>query len=114
MLGLKSKCLHPATREPYIRSSTGGLNNSPEGASVRPPPRRDAFAPLLALGAREQQVAVADISQKGLTHAFVVEFENEEDRAYYLEKDPAHLSFVESVKPMLKDIQVVDYTPGVY
>lgn len=56
----------------------------------------------------------ADDLQKGLTHAFVVEFESVEDRDYYIAKDPAHLAFVDSVKPILKDVQVADYEPGVY
>jgi hypothetical protein len=43
-----------------------------------------------------------------------VEFENEEDRKYYLEKDPAHLAFVESIGSVLKKAQVVDFTVGVF
>lgn len=42
------------------------------------------------------------------------EFENEEDRKYYLEKDPAHLAFVASVGAVVKKAQVVDFTPGVF
>jgi len=38
------------------------------------------------------------------SHGFVVEFESEEDRKYYLEKDPAHLAFVESVKPLVNKV----------
>jgi hypothetical protein len=43
-----------------------------------------------------------------------VEFDNEEDRKYYLEKDPAHLAFVKSVGAVVKKVQVVDFTPGVF
>ena len=34
MLGLKATCIHPTSKEHYIKSSTGGVNNSPEGAAV--------------------------------------------------------------------------------
>ncbi|EON64574.1 hypothetical protein W97_03807 [Coniosporium apollinis CBS 100218] len=84
MLALKNDCLHPTTNKPYVKSSIGGRNNSPEGHA------------------------------RGLTHAFVSEFENEEDRKYYLEKDPAHLSFVESLGPVVQNVCVVDFTPGVF
>ncbi len=43
-----------------------------------------------------------------------MEFENEEDRKYYLEKDPAHLAFVESIGSVVKKAQVVDFTVGVF
>jgi hypothetical protein len=44
----------------------------------------------------------------------VVELDNEEDRNYYLEKDPAHLAFVKSIGGVVKKAQVVDFTPGVF
>ena len=34
MLGLKEQCLHPTSQKPYIKSFSGGKNNSPEGHSV--------------------------------------------------------------------------------
>ena len=49
-----------------------------------------------------------------MTHIFVVEFEKEEDRTYYLEKDPVHLAFVKSIGGVVKNAQVVDFTPGVF
>lgn len=52
--------------------------------------------------------------QGGLTHIFVEEFENKEDREYYLTKDPVHLAFVESIGNIVKRAQVVDFTPGVF
>jgi hypothetical protein len=54
------------------------------------------------------------VVQGGMTHIFVVEFANEEDRAYYLEKDPVHLAFVKSIGGVVKNAQVVDFTPGVF
>lgn len=34
MVALKDTCLHPETNEPYIVSSKGGINNSPEANEV--------------------------------------------------------------------------------
>ncbi|KAL2215387.1 stress responsive A/B barrel domain protein [Thermoascus aurantiacus ATCC 26904] len=82
-LSLKDQCVHPETKKPYLRSVVGGRDNSPEGLS------------------------------NGITHAFVIEFESEEDRKYYLEQDPAHLAFVQSIGAVVERIQVVDFTPGV-
>lgn len=49
-----------------------------------------------------------------MTHGFVVEFENEEDRKYYLEKDPAHLAFVKSLDGLVNSITVLDFNPGIF
>ena len=40
------------------------------------------------------------------------EFDNEEDRKYYVEKDPAHLEFVASLKDVMQNVRVVDFAPG--
>ncbi|KAL1792944.1 hypothetical protein ACET3X_009451 [Alternaria dauci] len=82
MLGLKDQCIHPTSQKPYIKSFSGGKNNSPEGLSGNS------------------------------THGFVVEFANEEDRDYYVHKDPAHREFVESVGAVTNGITVFDYEPG--
>lgn len=37
MLGLKNKCLHATTQEPYILRSSGGTDNSIEGLAVSSP-----------------------------------------------------------------------------
>jgi len=56
---------------------------------------------------------MTDRSFKGaFTHGFVSEFENEEDRKYYLEKDPAHLAFVKSLDGIVQNVRVVDFEPG--
>ena len=49
-----------------------------------------------------------------MTHIFVEEFENEDDRKYYLEKDSAHLAFVRSIGNVVKKAQVVDFIPGIF
>jgi len=83
MLDLRNKCIHPKTQKPYILDSTGGRDNSPEGHQV------GAFS-----------------------HGFVSHFESEEDREYYLKKDPAHLAFVKSLEGLIQNVRVVDYEPG--
>lgn len=52
--------------------------------------------------------------KNGITHAFVVEFENAEDRDYYVKSDPVHLAFVKSLGGVIEKVQVVDYTSGVF
>lgn len=52
--------------------------------------------------------------QNGISHVFVSEFDNEEDRQYYLNKDPAHLAFVKSLGGVVEKVQSVDFTPGVF
>ncbi|KAF6221485.1 hypothetical protein HO133_002341 [Letharia lupina] len=84
MVDLRNQCIHPASKKPYITTSSGGRQNSSESTK-------------------------ADYS-----HAFVVEFASEEDRKYYVEEDPAHLEFKKSLKGVVERVGVVDYTPGVY
>ncbi|MEM6776779.1 MAG: Dabb family protein [Planctomycetota bacterium] len=43
-----------------------------------------------------------------LTHCFLVTFASEEDRAAYL-PHPAHLAFVDVLKPHLEKVVVIDY-----
>ncbi|KAK1226466.1 hypothetical protein PQX77_010550 [Marasmius sp. AFHP31] len=82
MLGLKDKCIHPKTKKPYIQSAMGGIDNSLEGL------------------------------QGGITHVFISQFENEEDRRYYVEEDPAHNDFKNLVQGVAEVVRVVDFEPG--
>lgn len=34
MLGLKDSCVHPTSQKPYIKSASGGKDNSSEGIQV--------------------------------------------------------------------------------
>ncbi len=45
---------------------------------------------------------------KGFTHCFSLSFAGERERDAYL-PHPAHLAFVESLKPCLADVLVIDY-----
>ncbi|KAF9269331.1 hypothetical protein L218DRAFT_969843 [Marasmius fiardii PR-910] len=80
-LGFVEKCIHPVTKQPYLKSVIGGRDISIEGL------------------------------QGGMTHAFVVEFESDEDRRYYVTQDPAHLELVKLVTE-LAEARVVDFIPG--
>ncbi|KAK0290933.1 hypothetical protein LTR35_001654 [Friedmanniomyces endolithicus] len=84
MLALPQKCLHPQSHQPYVKGYGGGRDTSPEGL------------------------------QGAFTHGFVSEFQSEEDRKYYLEKDPAHLEFVASLGGLVENVRVVDFEPGKY
>lgn len=84
ILSLRQTCIHPTTQKPYISSFTGGKDNSIEGL------------------------------QGGLTHVFVAHFDSEEDRKYYIEKDPAHLAFVQSLAGKVVQVRVLDFSPGVF
>ncbi|KAL4872816.1 hypothetical protein BDV12DRAFT_161578 [Aspergillus spectabilis] len=84
MISLKDNCIHPTSQKPYILSSSGGIDNSPEGL------------------------------QGGITHAFVVEFATAEDRDYYVEKDPAHRAFVGTLGDVIEKAQVIDFTSGIF
>lgn len=49
---------------------------------------------------------------KGFTHCFLVTFQSEQARDEYL-PHPAHQAFVAKLRPILKDVTVVDYwTPA--
>lgn len=50
--------------------------------------------------------------QRGMTHAFLMEFENEEDRKYYLERDPEHKSLVHCIRDAVEAVQLIDFIPG--
>lgn len=81
----------------------GGRDNSIEGLQVIQP--RNPALPT---------IPYANIPvQRGVTHAFVVEFENEADREFYVKEDQAHLRFIQTVGPFLTRGQVVDFVPGV-
>ena len=100
MLALQDKCLHPQTKQPYVKSYGGGRDNSPEGLQVV----RALVLPHL--------LQTLTLEQGAFTHGFVSEFQNEEDRKYYLEQDPAHLEFVASLTDVIQNVRVVDFEPG--
>ena len=106
MLSLKDKCIRLTSQKPYIKSATGGKDNSPEGMQV--------CCCLLIKRASLAILAYANSIKNGFTHAFVVEFESEDDRDFYVKKDEAHLAFMKSLDGLVDGAQILDYTPGKY
>lgn len=49
--------------------------------------------------------------QDGITHAWIMEFENEEDWKYYLEKEVANVDLDKEMLQYVKHAQVVDFKP---
>lgn len=49
-----------------------------------------------------------EMLDKGFTHLFFVTFKDEAGRAKYL-PHPAHMAFVETLKPILEEPMVIDY-----
>ena len=112
-VGLKDKCIHPDTREPYILNASGGMDNSIEGKQVRScrQAHQQRAQSLLNGSSRAARLI---LRQDGITHAFVIIFASVEDRDYYVNKDSAHLEFVESTKDFIEKATVVDYEPNVF
>ena len=48
---------------------------------------------------------------QGFTHCFLVSFKSEKDREVYL-PHPAHMAFVDVLKPHLEKVLVIDYWSG--
>ncbi|KAI1109356.1 stress responsive A/B barrel domain-containing protein [Nemania sp. NC0429] len=84
VLGLPKKCFHHTTKTHYVETLGGGVDHSIEGY------------------------------QNGFTHCFLSKFNNEEDRKYYVEGDPAHLQIIDTLMPRLDKLQIMDFTPWQY
>ncbi|KAI1769841.1 stress responsive A/B barrel domain protein [Hypoxylon cercidicola] len=84
VLALRQQCIHPTTRQPYIKVIYGGKENPIEGM------------------------------QDGHTHTFIVEFDSVADRDYYAVKDPAHRECVQYLGTVVAQIHIVDFVDGVY
>ncbi|KAH6839461.1 stress responsive A/B barrel domain-containing protein [Chaetomium sp. MPI-CAGE-AT-0009] len=82
MMSLKDNCVAQNSKFPYIKSITGGRDNSNEKL------------------------------QHGATHAFVIQFANADDRDYYVERDPAHQAFKQEIESLVEKTTVLDYTNG--
>lgn len=83
-LALQKTCLHPTTHKPLVRSVIGGVDNSLEG------------------------------HQEGMTHVFIFEFENEDDRKVYHQEDVKHRKFSEDLSNLAAKMTIVDFSPGVF
>ncbi|KAF2704858.1 hypothetical protein K504DRAFT_441454 [Pleomassaria siparia CBS 279.74] len=84
MLGLRKACVHPVSQKSYILSIAGGTD-----------------------------ISIED-SQNGITHAFILQFHNNEDRDYYVDEDPAHQEFKTAAGAVLEKAQVIDFRDGIF
>ncbi|KAI1814407.1 stress responsive A/B barrel domain-containing protein [Poronia punctata] len=66
--------------QPYIKSLTGGPNHSPEG------------------------------HEDAMQYGFVMQFDNEADRDYYVDHDEAHKAYVRSIRDIIAKVVVFDYS----
>ncbi|SPJ78808.1 uncharacterized protein FTOL_07199 [Fusarium torulosum] len=57
---------------------------------------------------KEACLRIFQCQQQGITHAFVIQFDNTDDRDYYALKDPAHLAVVEELGPLVEKVQIID------
>ncbi|EED17446.1 conserved hypothetical protein [Talaromyces stipitatus ATCC 10500] len=81
---LKGLCVRSDSQKPYITKQMAGRNISLEKLTG------------------------------GFTHIFIEEFKNEQDRNYYLKKDPAHRDFGKIVEPLVKSAQSVQNDDDIY
>lgn len=52
--------------------------------------------------------------QGGMTHVFILEFDNEEDRMVYQQQDERHRKFSEDLSNLAAKVTMVDFCPGVF
>ncbi|WVQ95461.1 hypothetical protein IAU59_002558 [Kwoniella sp. CBS 9459] len=85
-LALPERCVHPKTGESYIKIARGGRQISTEG------------------------------KDRGMQVCFVMEFDNEEDLAYYLDEDPVHEEFKNKAggEWEVLDVVAMDFNESVY
>jgi hypothetical protein len=49
-----------------------------------------------------------------MSHAFVLQFYSNEDRDYYVNKDPAHQAFKDAAGAVVEKTLVVDFQDGIF
>jgi len=52
--------------------------------------------------------------QEGISYAFIVQFDSNEDRDYYVNDDPVHQAFKYAAGKHLEKAVVVDFQEGVF
>lgn len=52
--------------------------------------------------------------QNGMSHAFILRFNTNEERDYYVKEDPAHQAFKEAAAAVVEKTIVVDFQEGVF
>ncbi|KAF2836181.1 hypothetical protein M501DRAFT_1060034 [Patellaria atrata CBS 101060] len=84
MFNLKNTCINPMTKAPYIQSVRGGANSSP----------RDKV--------------------NGMTHIFILEFEIEEEKDYFVDEEPVYDRLKVACNRFIQRVQVLGFTNGVF
>jgi hypothetical protein len=49
-----------------------------------------------------------------MSHAFIIRFDSNEDRNYYVKEDPAHQAFKNAVAAVVEKAQVIDFQEGIF
>ncbi|KAK5995496.1 hypothetical protein PT974_03904 [Cladobotryum mycophilum] len=108
MASLREDCLKPNETKPYIRSMRFGIDHAKFKLDVRQtlPPKPKATWNAVA------RLTLIKSIQETITHALITEFENEEDRRYFMDHDPAHLSISALGKKVFSQLHVLAYVPG--
>ncbi|KAI6750504.1 hypothetical protein HG530_014785 [Fusarium avenaceum] len=57
---------------------------------------------------KKASLLILQSQKQGITHAFVIQFDNTDDRDYYALKDPAHLAVVAELGPLVEKVQIID------
>jgi hypothetical protein len=49
-----------------------------------------------------------------MSHAFIIRFDSDEDRDYYVKEDPAHQAFKNAAVAVVKKAQVIGFQEGTF
>lgn len=49
-----------------------------------------------------------------MSHGYILEFKNQQDRQYFLDEDPSHQAFVSAISEESDEYMVFDFTPGIF
>lgn len=99
---------------PPNKSTLHQILHGRPGHEHRKPSGKSPILPPEITKPSSKSIPYAHVSiQNGISHIFVVEFENQADRDHYVKEDQAHLRFVQSVGPLVIRAQVLDFVPGV-
>lgn len=119
MLSLKNVCVSPVSNEGYIRSAQGGTVRKPDWQKVSTHMYTDMHRHIHTT--TDTHIYVYAYIDRRLTrpqdkvsHAFLLQFDSEEDRLYYARQDPAHAVVRDGILPHLVEAQIFNFSPGVF
>jgi hypothetical protein len=49
-----------------------------------------------------------------MSHAFIIRFDSNEDRDYYVKEDPAHQAFKNAAAAVIEKAQVIDFQEDIF